>query len=117
MVTLDSFQQELSKRAPTEGLATTDMLELSEPLRRLIQKIARESSMSLSTLAIELGLTLDEARQVGDLCVEKGLLLRREQEGEISYHVRFAPTGSLVRAQIGKRRPPKIDVWQVIDGS
>jgi hypothetical protein len=73
LTTFQDLQQQLAKVQPVKGIAPVDVLSLPDSLASVVRKMMR-GGMTLSALADELGLPLDQARQVGDAMVEKGYL-------------------------------------------
>jgi hypothetical protein len=90
----DRMQQDLDKRVKVEGITPLDVLELPEPLRTAMNKLMRKGSMTLSELTAELNIEMVEARQLGQLLVEKGFasLVEQQADGEIVYRVRLGRT-------------------------
>jgi hypothetical protein len=90
----EHIQQELNKRSKVEGITPLDVMELPEPLRTAMNKLMRKGSMTVGELAVELNIEMVEARQLGQMLVEKGLLSLVEQkaDGEIVYRVRLGRT-------------------------
>lgn len=90
MTTFADLQQQLAQLQPVKGIAPVDALSLPGALAAVIRKMMR-GGMTLSVLAGELGLSLDEARQVGDMMVEKGYLTCEGSESDgVRYKVYFA---------------------------
>jgi hypothetical protein len=90
----DRLRQELQgldERLKAEGLTPLDVMALPEPLRTAMNALMRKGSMTVSELAAELHIETVEARQLGEMLVEKGLLSLGEQQadGEIVYRVRL----------------------------
>lgn len=81
-----TLKQELSRYAFPAGISTSVLLEVSSPLRRVLQKIMRQGSMSFAELSEELDLEGDEATEIAELFVECGFLKSSEK----------APTGAVV---------------------
>jgi hypothetical protein len=86
--------QEPDKRVKVEGITPLDVVELPEPLRTAMNKLMCKGSMTLSELSVELNLKMVEARQLGQMLIEKGLLTLVEQQadGEILYRPRWGHT-------------------------
>jgi hypothetical protein len=91
MTAFADLQRQLVQLQPVKGFAPVDILSLPDSLAAVVRKMMRHG-MTLAELASELDLPLDQARQVGDLLVEKGYLTGQEQgeSGEIVYKVYFA---------------------------
>jgi predicted ArsR family transcriptional regulator len=90
MTALADLEQQLAQLQPVKGIAPVDVLRLPDSLASVIRKTMR-GGMTLSALADELGLSLDQARQVGDAMVEKGYLTCEGAEsGGLTYKVYFA---------------------------
>jgi predicted ArsR family transcriptional regulator len=86
----DRIQSEIEEREKREGITPADLLDLSPPLRRLMNRITREGQLSLETAAEHLGESTANARKMLDALVEKGYLHREEQEEGPIYRTRFA---------------------------
>ena len=88
----DRMKKEIDAREQQEGITLADLLDLSPPLRRLMNRITREGHLSVERAAELLGETPANARQTLNAFVEKGYLEREQQEGEWIYRTRFART-------------------------
>ncbi len=90
MTAFADLQQQLAQLKPVRGIAPVDVLSLPDVLATVVRKMMR-GGMTLSALAGELGLPLDQARQVGDVMVEKGYLTSEGAESDgVTYRVYFA---------------------------
>jgi hypothetical protein len=102
----DRLQGEIDARGRQEGLSPIDLLDLPPELATIIKKIVRKNGMSLTDIATEMGQPQDQAQQVLDELVQKGLMRRVEVQDEIWYKAHFA------------RKPDKkltLGVWSVLD--
>jgi hypothetical protein len=81
-----------------DGIKTTDLMTLSEPLRSALNTTVRESSMTLVHFAQALALPQHLAIEVVDLLIEHGFLRTSEANatGAVEYHVRYARAGRKV---------------------
>jgi DNA-binding MarR family transcriptional regulator len=84
------IQGEIEAREKQEGITLADLLDLSEPLRRLMGRITRQGEMTVAAAANHLGESPANARKTLDALVEKGYLERKQQQGDWVYRVRFA---------------------------
>ena len=91
MMAFADLQRQLAGLAPVKGIAPVDILQLPAAVTPAVRKMMRQG-LTLSELADELDLPLDQARQVGDILVEKGYLINQPQgdSGDIRYRVYFA---------------------------
>ena len=90
MTAFADLQQQLAQLQPVKGIAPVDVLSLPGWLAAVVRKMMR-GGMPLSALAGELGLPLDQARQVGDVLVEKGYLTSAGAASDgVTYRVYFA---------------------------
>lgn len=91
---LERLKQDLEVWARPEGLRTTDMLDMPEPLRPILQTIMRRGSITIAELADELGCELTEADEVADLLVSCGFLRTHDdhEDGPTVFRVRLART-------------------------
>lgn len=94
----DLFQQlvqEIDAWPMQEGIRTTDLTLLNEPLRGVLNATVREGFMTLPHFAEGLNLTLEQAEQIVDLLLEHGFLRSSEtgKNGETEYRVRYARAG------------------------
>jgi predicted ArsR family transcriptional regulator len=83
------MQAEIDGREKQEGITLADLLDLSPPLRRLMNRITREGQMAVEGAAELLGETPAHAREMLNGLVEKGYLERAEQEEGWVYRTRF----------------------------
>jgi len=107
----DLFQQlvrEIDAWPMQEGIRTTDLTLLGEPLRGVLNATVREGFMTLPHFAQGLGLPLEWAEKVVDLLLEHGFLRSSEtgESGETEYRVRYARAGRNTG-----------DLWQRVTGA
>lgn|GEM_PF-2067924 len=105
------FQQlvrEIDAWPMQEGIRTTDLTLLGEPLRGVLNATVREGFMTLPHFAQGLGLPLEWAEKVVDLLLEHGFLRSSEtgESGETEYRVRYARAGRNTG-----------DLWQRVTGA
>ncbi|MBN1978390.1 MAG: hypothetical protein JW918_13415 [Anaerolineae bacterium] len=103
----DRMKKEIDAREKQEGITLADLLDLSPPLRRLMNRITREGQLSIEGAAELLEETPANAQQTLNAFVEKGYLEREQQEGKWIYRTRFART-----------RPRQIPagIWSAVEG-
>ena len=111
MSTFKYLKQVLDEQARVSGIALTDVLALPNPLRATLNKMMRGRSLTLTELAADLGVPSDEARQLADIMVAKGLVRARNPRdgGESSYRVRF------LRKSKQRVRKMPTDIWKALD--
>jgi DNA-binding MarR family transcriptional regulator len=102
----DRMQKEIDAREKREGITLSVLLDLSPPLRRLMNRITREGQLSVEEAAELLEETPVEALKTLNAFVEKGYLEREQQEGQWVYRTRFA-----------RKRPRQIPVgiWSALE--
>jgi len=83
------MQAEIDGREKQEGITLADLLDLSPPLRRLMNRITREGEMTVEAAAEHLGESAANTREMLNALVEKGYLERVEQKGGWVYQTRF----------------------------
>lgn len=86
MSKFETLKQELARYAFPAGISTSVLLEVSPPLRRVLQKIMRQGSMTFVELSDELNLEGNEATEIAELFVKCGFLKSSEK----------APSGDVV---------------------
>lgn len=84
------LQDEIDDRENREGISLAELLELSPPLRRLMNRITRHGKLTVAQAAQEVEMCEEEVRQMLDALVGKGYLAREEGEDGWLYMVRFA---------------------------
>jgi hypothetical protein len=91
MIAFADLQRQLADLAPVKGIAPVDILELPDAVTPAVRKMMRHG-LTLTELAQELELSADQARQVGDMLIEKGFLTSQQQgdSGDLIYKVYFA---------------------------
>jgi hypothetical protein len=91
MIAFADLQRQLAELAPVKGIAPVDILQLPAAITPAVRKMMRHG-LTLAELAQELDLSLDQARQAGDLLVDKGFLTSQQQgdSGDTIYRVYFA---------------------------
>ena len=104
----DRLRQELEQRPRSDGIASSEVLTLPDPLSRVLNAMLRRGPRTLRELAGDFELSADEMRQVARLLIEKGIFAEetRAGDGETIYRVRLARTREL------KARP---DLWKALD--
>ena len=86
----DSIQDEIEAREQREGISPADLLDLSPPVRRLMNRVTRKGELSAVEAARSLERPVDEIRPMLDGLAEKGYLHREKREGVWVYRTRFA---------------------------
>jgi hypothetical protein len=86
------LQQALAHLEQVKGVTPVEILELPSPLDEIVRGMMRSGGLTLEELASKLELTTEEARQLGDLLIEKGFLKteERQENGGVLYKVYFA---------------------------
>lgn len=100
------IQSEIEAQEKQEGITLAELLNLSEPLRRLLNRITREGEMSVETAAGYLEESPASARQTLDALVEKGYLEREKRAEGWVYRTRFA-------RKRGRKIP--VGIWSALD--
>jgi hypothetical protein len=87
----EQLLSQLANRPATQGISMIDMLDMPAPLDAVLRHMLREGPLSLSRFAQELALDERQARALGTLLAEKGIVTIEElASGEFVYRVRFA---------------------------
>ena len=82
---------ELASRPIAQGITMVDVLDMPAPLDGILRRMIREGALPLSRLAQELALSEEQARALGALLVEKGIVTAEQPAGgEPVFRVRFA---------------------------
>ena len=91
MTAFADLQRQLAELAPVRGIAPVDILQLPAAITPAVRQMMRHG-LTLAELAQELDLSVDQARQVGDLLVDRGFLTSQQQgdSGDTIYKVYFA---------------------------
>jgi hypothetical protein len=86
----EQLLSELARRSTVQGITMIDVLDMPAPLDGVLRRMIREGTLSLSRLAQELALAEDQARTLGAMLVEKGIVaVEQPPGGEPVYRVRF----------------------------
>jgi hypothetical protein len=86
----EQLLSELGNRPAVQGITMIDVLDMPAPLDGVLRAMLREGTLSSSRLAQELALVEDQARILGALLVEKGIVtVEQPSGGEPIYRVRF----------------------------
>ena len=88
----DHIQNEIETRDKKEGISPADLLDLSPPLRKLMNHVTRTGETTAAQAAQHLGRTPAQTRKMLDGLAEKGYLERERQKGKWVYRTRFAHT-------------------------
>jgi hypothetical protein len=100
-------QVELDVRESQEGITATDLLDLPEELRRIVNHITRKNGRTLSQIARRFNEEEEDVRKLLSSLVEKGFVVETELHGEPFFKVYFA-------RKRGRKVP--IDVWSAVEG-
>jgi DNA-binding MarR family transcriptional regulator len=99
------IQSEIDDREKLEGITPADLLDLSPPLRKLMNRITRQREVTAEQAAEYMGESLADTSKMLDGLVEKGYLEREERDEGWFYRTRF-----------GRRRKREIPVgiWSAL---
>lgn len=86
----DSIQDEIEAREKREGISPADLLDLSPPVRRLMNRITRQGEQTAAEAAEFLERPIDEVKQMLAGLAEKGYLEREKRGDAWVYRTRFA---------------------------
>jgi DNA-binding transcriptional ArsR family regulator len=84
------LQNEIEDREKRDGISLAELLDLSPPLRRLMNRIARQGEQTVEEAAEHLKESPDQVREWMNALVEKGYLDREKREDVWHYKIRFA---------------------------
>ena len=91
---IETLLHEIEKLDPSEGISLLDVLELSEPLAKLIRVMIRTRPLTAAQLAAKLDLQPEAAAQITQLMADKGFLKVVSTKNEtIQYRARFHDSG------------------------
>jgi DNA-binding MarR family transcriptional regulator len=102
----DHIQREIEAREKQEGITPTDLLDLSPPLRKLMNRITRRGELTTDQAAAHMEESSDNARKMLDGLVEKGYLEREERAEGWVYRTRFART---------RARELPVGIWSALE--
>ena len=77
----EQLLSELANRPAVQGITMIDVLDMPAPLDGVLRAMLREGTLSSSRLAQELALVEDQARILGALLVEKGIVTAEHPAG------------------------------------
>jgi len=100
------LQGELDAREKAAGLSVADILDLPDPLRRLMNWLMRQDEAGLAEVAAYLGEDEARTRAMLDELGEKGFVRELQISGKLYYRVRLA-----------RRRKSQLslDIWRALD--
>jgi DNA-binding MarR family transcriptional regulator len=84
------LQDEIDGREDREGISLAELLELSPPLRRLMNRIIRHGELTVAQAADEVDMDPDEVEAMLTRLIGKGYLVREERDEGWMYRIRFA---------------------------
>lgn len=99
------LQNEVEERKKREGITLADLLELSPPQRRLMNRVTRYGELTAEQAAEMLNETPETVAEMLNTLAEEGYLLREKREGVWFYQVHLA-------RKRGTALPPGI--WSVL---
>ncbi len=98
----------LGKKIKTqeEGIRVSDLLELPRTMRTLMNRVIRDKEITVEAAAEHVDETPEKAKELLDTLVEKGYLLREEQE-----------SGPIYRVYYGRTHPSEIpgSLWAALE--
>lgn len=100
------LQQELGAREKSPGLTMSDLLDMPDDQRQMINLLMRQKIASLADLARLMDREEAGARDLLTVLVEQGVVREFEQRGILRYQVRLAP-------KRGRTMPANL--WQALD--
>ena len=100
------LQDELNAREKAAGLSMADILDLPDPLRRLMNWLMRQEEAGLTEVAAFIQEDEAETLAMLDELTEKGFVRKLQISGKLYYRVRLA---SRRRSQLS------LDIWQALD--
>jgi DNA-binding MarR family transcriptional regulator len=86
----DRIQSEIEAQEKQEGVTPADFLNLSPPLRKLMNHITRQGEVTAASAAERLQESPANVSQMLNALVEKGYLEREKRKGDWFYRTRFA---------------------------
>ena len=86
----DRIQSEIEAQEKQEGITPADLLDLSPPLRKLMNHITRQGEVTATLAAEHLQESSANVGQMLNALVEKGYLEREKREEDWVYRTRFA---------------------------
>jgi hypothetical protein len=95
LMNVQEIEAKLNELDPVRGVTLMNVLELPEPVAKVLREVMRLRSVSLPQFAEALALGEGEASQLADVLVEKGFLRlqQRPSEATPTYRVRFDHSG------------------------
>ena len=101
MTDYEQLRNEVEEVPQVNGIVPVDILNLPQPLARLVRGLVRDKTISAAELAGELEITVEQATGLADSLIEKGYFLAvqddvSEQDGDVCkdemrrYRIRFA---------------------------
>lgn len=99
----DRLQGELEAQEKAAGLSMSDVLELPDPLRRLVNWMMREGEVTFSQVAAFVA--QEETRRMLNTLMERGFVREMASKPEAHYRIRLA-------RKRGKEIP--LNVWDAL---
>jgi len=85
------LQDEVEAREKTPGITMSDVLDLPDALRDIINWMIRGKEVTFAQVVARLGNDERAARKMLDSLLEKGYIREIDMKGQIHYRVRLAP--------------------------
>ncbi len=90
-----------------DGITPTDILALPEPFDKFLRLLMRQGSMTIEQIAVQLGLTDEQAQSLADIFVSKGYL---RTEAIASEEEEESGTGTVYRVYLARMRKQNIPI-------
>ncbi len=84
------MQQEIEHKDQQEGITPADLLDLSDDLRRMMNRIIRQGETTAEEAAAYTDGSVDNAQEALAALIGKGYLEREQRDGVWYYSTRFA---------------------------
>jgi len=100
------LQEELEAREKAAGLSVADILDLPDPLRRLMNWLMRQDEAGLEQVAAYIKEDEAKTQAMLDELAEKGFVRKLQISGKLNYRVRLAHR---------RKSQLSLDIWQALD--
>ena len=85
------LQEEVVAREKTPGLDMTEILDLPDSLREIINWMLRETQVTFAQVVTRMGKDEPTARAMLDNLLDKGYIREIDMKGQVQYRVRLKP--------------------------
>ena len=114
---MEQLELELAKLPKMEGIILSEITYLPDSIRSVVSKMVQHRSMSLQEMMDVFQIEQADAKKLGKLCVDKGILMMTKPRGETTTAADEVDEQSIYTLRFARNRRPQLvsEIWDVFD--